>query len=190
MAHEQGPLRSLEEYWEYLRLLARLQLNPLLRGKLDPSDIVQETILKAHVNKEQFRGRTNAELAAWLRRILANQLTDAARRFGSVGREMERERPLEEAVDESAARLEAWLVLDTPRPDQRAAHHEDLLRMARALAQLPEDQRLALELKYLQGLSLEDIAKQIGRSKGAVAGLLHRGVIGLRATMQEHREEP
>ncbi len=186
MAHEQGPLRSLEEYWEYLRLLARLQLNPMLKGKLDPSDIVQETMLKAHANKEQFRGGTNAELAAWLRRILANQLTDAARRFSSVGRETEREQPLEEAVDDTAARLEAaYLVLDTPRPDQKAVHHEDLLRMARALARLPEDQRLALELKYLQGLSLEAVAKEMGRSKGAVAGLLHRGVLGLRTMMQE-----
>ncbi len=185
MAHEQGPLRSLEEYWEYLRLLARLQLNPSLRGKLDPSDIVQETMLRAHANKEQFRGQTNAEQAAWLRRILANQLTDAARRFGSVGRETDREQPLEDAVDDSAARLEAWLVLDTPRPDQRVVHHEDLLRMAGALAQLPDDQRIALELKYLQGLSLEDVAGQMGRSKGAVAGLLHRGVIGLRAAMQD-----
>jgi len=185
MAHEQGPLRSFEEYWEYLRLLARLQLNPVLRGKLDPSDIVQETMLKAHANRQQFRGRSNAELAAWLRRILSNQLTDAARRFGSVGRETDRERPIEEAVDEAAARLEAWLVLDTPRPDQRAVHHEDLLRLARALAQLPEDQRTALELKYLHGSSLEAIAKEMGRSKGAVAGLLHRGVLGLRAMMQD-----
>jgi len=76
------------------------------------------------------------------------------------------------------------LVIDTPRPDQRAVHHEDLLRMAGALARLPEDQRMALELKYLQGLSLEEISVQIGRSKGAVAGLLHRGVLGLRAMMQ------
>jgi RNA polymerase sigma-70 factor, ECF subfamily len=187
MAHEQGPLRSFEEYWEYLRLLARLQLNPALRGKLDPSDIVQETMLKAHANRQQFRGRNNAELAAWLRRILSNQLTDAARRFGSMGRETDRERPIEEAVDEAAARLESWLVLDTPRPDQRAVQHEDLLRMARALAQLPEDQRTALENKYLNGWSLEAIAQQMGRSKGAVAGLLHRGVLGLRAMMQDQQ---
>ena len=69
---------SLEDYREYLRLLAGLQLHPRLRGQLDPSDIVQQTLLKAHEKHEQYRGNSDQELRGWLRSILARYLIDAA----------------------------------------------------------------------------------------------------------------
>jgi RNA polymerase sigma-70 factor (ECF subfamily) len=185
MVHGGSPRRSLEEYRDYLRLLARMQLSPLLRAKIDPSDIVQETLLRAHERQDQFRGQTEPEYAAWLRQILANQLIDAARRFGSAGRELLRERSLEEALQDSAIRLESWLTTDSPSPQQRAARQEDVMRLAQALAELPEDQRTVVEMKHLQGCSLEAISQHLGRSKGAVASLLHRGVVRLRARLLE-----
>src|SRR5215470_8072576 len=91
----------LEHYREYLRLLARLHLDVRLQGKVDPSDIVQHTLLKAHENRAHFRGQTEAELSAWLRRILANTLTDTLRQFGRAQRDVAVERSLEGAVEDS-----------------------------------------------------------------------------------------
>jgi RNA polymerase sigma-70 factor, ECF subfamily len=183
--HEEDSQRPLEHYREYLRMLARLQLDPRLRGKLDPSDIVQEALLKAHEKRDQYRGHTEEERAAWLRSILANTLIDVARKYGAQGRDVAAERSLEAALHESSARLEHWLASDASSPVQHAVREEELLRLADSLAQLPDDQRTALELKHLGGYSVEAIAQEMGRTKTAIGGLLRRGVKRLRELLHE-----
>src|SRR5262245_34902471 len=90
----------LDQFREYLCLLARMQLGPGRDGQVDTSDLVQQTLLKAHENRDQFRGTTDAERAAWLRAILANQVRDTFRKLGL--------QPVR-SVEETSLRLEAWL---------------------------------------------------------------------------------
>src|SRR3954454_21077799 len=99
-------LRPLEQFRDYLALLARTQLSPLLRGKLDGSDVVQQTLLEAHRHADQFRGTTSGEQAAWLRQILARQLANLARDNQRERRDVRRECSLEQAVEQPSARLE------------------------------------------------------------------------------------
>jgi RNA polymerase sigma-70 factor (ECF subfamily) len=176
---------KVERFGAYLRLLARLHLDPRLRGKLDPSDVAQQTLLHAHQALAQFRGRSEQELAAWLRQILARNLAMAVRDFARAKRDVARERPLEAALEDSSARLDAWLAAEQSSPSQRAARNEDALRLAEALEQLPEAQREALVLQHWQGWSLARIGEHLGRSPEAVAGLLKRGLKKVRQLLSE-----
>jgi RNA polymerase sigma-70 factor (ECF subfamily) len=189
MSHDEHPdARPLERYRDYLRLLARLQLSPRLRAKLDASDIVQQALLQAHDNRAQFRGGTEAEYLAWLRAILANTLAGAARRFGAEARDLGRERALEAHLEQSSSRLEAMLVADQASPSEQAVRGEEVLNLTRALASLAPDEQQVVELRHLQGMAVGDIARQIGRTRTAVAGLLFRALKKLRKRLQEPGE--
>src|SRR5262245_5522413 len=173
----------LERYRDYLLLLARIQLDRGLQAKLDPSDVVQQTLLKAHQNWDQFRGTTGAELAAWLRAILARHLADLVRKFDPwLGG---KERSLEAALEQSSARLESWLAAEDTSPSKKVQRQEQLLRMAEALAGLPDDQRTALELRHLRGLAVAEVAGAMGRSTAAVGSLLYRGLKTLRGFLDD-----
>jgi RNA polymerase sigma-70 factor (ECF subfamily) len=175
---------ALEGYRSYLRLVARLHMNPRLAGKLDESDVVQQTFLKAHQNLAQFRGQGEQELAAWLRRILVNTLTDLARDFGGIKRDVAREKSLEAAVQASSACLEGALRAPVSSPSQRAMRHEDFRLLADALAELPDEYRRAVELHHLHELPVTEVARALGRSEAAVAGLLRRGLKRLRERLR------
>jgi RNA polymerase sigma-70 factor, ECF subfamily len=177
--------RPLEEYRDYLRLLARTQLGSRLQAKLDASDIAQQAILQAHQAQAQLRGTTEAEKLAWLRAILANVLAAAMRRFETKARDITRERSLEGDLELSSSRLECLFAADQSSPSQRAVRGEELLRLATALIQLPQEQRQVVELHYLKGLPLAEVAEQIGRTRAAVVGLLFRGLKKLRRLLHE-----
>lgn len=175
----------LERHRNYLRLLARLHLGPRLRTKLDPSDVVQQTLLKAHQHREQCRGETDAERAGWLRQILANTLADVLRQYGAACRDVALEQSLEAALHDSSARLEGFLRPEPSSPSQHLLRQERLDQLAAALAQLPEDQRTAVELHHLQGCPVAVVMEQMGRTEAAVAGLLRRGLQKLRHLLPE-----
>jgi RNA polymerase sigma-70 factor (ECF subfamily) len=178
-----GP--PLERFRDYLVLLARLQLDARLRAKLDPSDVVQETLLEAYRKRAQFRGQADAELAAWLRQMLTHNLADAVRDLGRAKRDVAVERSLEAALTDSSVRLCGLLAADQSSPSQQAVHNEDLLHLAQALARLPEPQREAVLLHHLQDQPLAEVARLLGRTEAAVAGLLHRGLKKLRELLHE-----
>lgn len=175
----------LERFRAYLLLLARLQLDPRLKARVDLSGVVQQTLWEAHA----VAPATDAELPAFLRRLLANNLADEVRRCRAQRRDADREQSLEDAVANSSRRLENLLAADQSSPSQRAECNEELVRLAAALEQLPEAQRQAVELHYLHGWPLADIATHLERGKAAVAGLLHRGLERLRTVLQAEDEE-
>jgi RNA polymerase sigma-70 factor (ECF subfamily) len=172
--HFDGP--ALERFRRYLYVLARTHIDSWLRGKIEPSDLVQQTLLKAYTNREQFRGKGDAELVGWLKQILTNNLADEIRFHGREKRDAGRQVPLEASISDSFSRLDSLLAASQSTPSEQAANHEQLIRLPDALDQLPETQRDAIVLHYLQELSLADTAQRLGKTQAAVAGLLHRGL--------------
>ena len=180
-----GYTADLQRWRDYLSVLARAQVDPRLRGRIDLSGVVQQTLLEAHRERRRFEAEHPAQEAAWLRRILAHNLADALRKLATGKRDLTRERSLEAALDQSSARLAAWLAADQSSPSQQAQRYEQGLRLAAALETLPEAQREALVLQHWHGWTLAQIAAHLGRSRAAVAGLLKRGLQQLRRQLQE-----
>jgi RNA polymerase sigma-70 factor (ECF subfamily) len=156
-----------------------------LRDKVDLSGVVQQTLLEAHqgLKAHPRPERSDAETTAWLRSILSHNLADVLRRLTARKRDVRLERSLDAALDQSASRLEQWLAVEQSSPSQRAVHQEELLQLAEVIAKLPEAQRRAIELHHLEGRPLAEIAVELGSTKAAVAGLLHRGLKTLRARL-------
>jgi RNA polymerase sigma-70 factor, ECF subfamily len=179
------PEQGLEKYRPYLALLVRHRLDGRLQGKVDASGVVQQTLWEAHQGLKDFRGTTEPEVAAWLRQILVRNLTDEVRKLAAGKRDLARERSLEQAVEQSASNLAAWLAQEQSSPSQQAVRHEQTLELAAALARLPQDQRTAVELHHLEGYSLVEVGRQMQRSKEAVAGLLFRGLKRLRELLPQ-----
>lgn len=182
---EWGSAEVLDRYRQYLLVLARVAIDPRLAGKMDASDIVQQTLIEAHQCRYQFTPRQEGDLAAWLRRILSNNLADALRGLARAKRDVARQWSLDDELAQSSQRLEGWLAADQSSPSQHAMREERAVMLADALADLPEAQREALILQYWHGWSLAEIAEHLGRTPVAVAGLLKRSMRTLRQRLGE-----
>ncbi len=163
-----------------LVLWAKCQMPAWLRGKLDPVDLVQQTLLEAHAAREPFSGRSDLETLGYLRRALSNNLIDATRKFAR-----DRADVAQDDCGHSSVRMADWLAADHTSPSERAARNEAFERLAGALAELPDAQRVAVEMRYLQKLKVADIARLMDRSEGAVSLLLHRAVSALRDVLTD-----
>jgi RNA polymerase sigma-70 factor (ECF subfamily) len=171
----------LELYRGYLGLLARLQVGRRLQGKVDASDVVQETFLEAYRHFPQFQGTTEAELVSWLRQILAARLAKLVRRYlGTRSRDVRMERELEVELDQSSQVLDRGLVAPFSSPSQEAARREQAVLLAEALQQLPEDYREVLILRHLEGLHFPELARRMNRSLDSVKNLWTRALARLR----------
>jgi RNA polymerase sigma-70 factor (ECF subfamily) len=166
----------LELYRNYLRLVARSLIGGALRIKLDPSDLVQETFLKAHRDFAGFAGGTERELVAWLRRILVRSLANQAKHHRRQARDQQRQESLDHLLEQSDLALQNALAARAPSPSEAASHREQAVLLADAVDRLSPDYREAFVLRTLEHVPFEEIAIRMGRSTGAVRMLWARAV--------------
>ena len=170
----------LEEYREYLRLLARARVGRELQVRLDPSDLVQDALLEAHRDFGQFLGQTESELTAWLRQILVRNLTDQLKHHHSQMRDYEREQPLEVLVEQAHEALAAPL----STPSAQAVRREQAVVLANALARLSDDYREVIIRRHVEGQSFDEVALAMGRTSGAARMLWMRALERLGRLME------
>jgi RNA polymerase sigma-70 factor, ECF subfamily len=178
----------LELYRNYLKLLARTQVDLHLRRRADASDLVQETFLDACRDFDQFRGVTEAELTAWLRKILIyNVAKFIQRQIVAKKRDARREVSLDRqvaAVTQSSAHFEAALASPGSTPSVQAVRRERSAIVADYLAQLPPAYREVIVLRNLEGLAFAEVARRMQRSPGAVRILWVRALDQLRKLLE------
>ena len=174
---------DVTRYQRYLEVIARSQFRAGLRAKLGVSDVVQQTLLAAVQNLDQFHGDCEEAFRGWLRQILVRQICHLDRDMHRDCRNVDRERSMEAAAGQSSMRLQSLLAGDGPSPSVHAAAGEAVLKLVEAIQTLPAEQQRAVELHYLDGLKLAQVAEVMDKTPGAVAGLIHRGVKSLRASL-------
>ena len=183
---EQSIGQLLDFFRGYLTVLARVQIDSQLRGKVDPSDLVQETFLEAHRDFPQFRGSTEPELMAWMRRIMARRVAKLVRRYyGSQRRNLRLEVDVHNTLDRSSQALARVFDAEQSSPSEQVMRRENAVRLADALERLPEHYRNVLILRHIEGMSFGAIATQLGRSLDSVKNIWSRALGRLREQLGE-----
>jgi RNA polymerase sigma-70 factor (ECF subfamily) len=175
----------LENYRPYLLVLAQRYLDPRLQGRLDPADVVQVTFLEAQRDLDTFRGEDLSSMLAWLRNILRNNIHSMHQHHLTTKKRSARmEIGFHHAASDSQPGIGELIPSETTSPSQRAMKDEQVVELAESMLRLPPMQQEALRLRYMEGWSLKQIADKMQKSEMAVAGLLKRGLQGLREAMQ------
>ena len=178
--------RLLELYRNYLRLVARALIGQALRVRLDASDLIQETFLKAAREFSHFLGSTEPELTAWLRQILVRTLASQAKHHRRQGRDYQRQESLEAMLDRSSAAVQRALAAPVETPSHHAVRREEAVLLADALETLPAHYREVFILRNLEHIPFDQIAVRMGRSPGATRVLWKRAMDRLSQSLRDH----
>ncbi|MCA8959717.1 MAG: sigma-70 family RNA polymerase sigma factor [Planctomycetes bacterium] len=180
--------REIGRYRRYLSLLARIQMDRKLRGRMDPSDIVQQTMLEAFQARDQYQGEATGQRIAWLRRILARNLADAARDHGRARRDVALERSLEQSLGTSSARLGEWLAADQTSPSEHVARDEEVLDLVDALVGLADRDLDIIVARHWHGRALSEIAGELGTTRYEVTKSYREALERVRQLLESDRD--
>ena len=176
--------RLLLTHYDDLSQRIGSKLPPRLQSTQAVEDILQLTFMQAFRDIATFEQRTDAGFGDWLARIAENRLCDAIRQHDRPKHGGDLRRVEDAPRDDSRiVSLWDWIAADDTSPASAAVRSEALQALQVALAALPEDQRAAIQMQQLEGKSVEDTAAALGRTPGAIRGLVHRGKLELVAAL-------
>jgi len=176
-------------YHPRLRAIAAARITRRLRGKIDPDDVLQQVYIEAVQRIGEFHYRGRGSFLHWLRRLLDSRLADAHRRFHAARRDVRRE-VAEADRPSDYDRLAGRAALDTVTPSRIVRRQEAQALLMAALAGLPPDYRRVLELRFLKGCPLAEVAACMNRSPAAVQMLSGRALRRLRLCLRQLSNPP
>lgn len=156
-----------------------------VQGVLDADDIVQQTFIEVFRSIRRFEPQSDGAFAGWLKAIALHRLQDAVKAFNRKkrGGDFRRLKQPDEAQSQSLVGLVELLSTGSHTPSKSVARHDAVQAVQQAIDDLPDDHRQAVQLRLIDGQSLEDVAAVIGRSPRAVQGLIDRAKKKLRAAL-------
>jgi RNA polymerase sigma-70 factor (ECF subfamily) len=179
------PGELFDVYRSYLKVLARLQVGKHLQGKTDASDVVQEVYLRATKGFEQFRGSTEQELLAWLRRVLARVVANLVRQYyGTLSRDVRLEQNVDQQLTSSTAAIRLNLVDSLASPSEQAMQKEQAVLLSNALESLPDDYREVVMLRHVEQLPFAQVAERLGRTIHSVKNIWPRALAQLKKELE------
>lgn len=161
---------------EHQRMVVQLAIN-LLGDREEALDLSQEVFLRVFRTIHRFRGQSS--LRTWIYRIAVNQARNRHRFW------RRRHRADQVSLDEHVARHGEFLSGGGWAPDRMLAQKELAVRLQRALDHLPFEQRTAIVLREIHGLSYEEIGYSLGLALGTVKSRLTRARQALRSELRE-----
>jgi RNA polymerase sigma-70 factor, ECF subfamily len=174
----------LEGCRNYVKLMARSQVETWMNAKVDASDLVQQTLLEAYQGLASFEGNSEAEWYAWIKQILAHNTQDFIRQFRTAKRDAKKEVRLNsQRSADSVPQMDLSAQLQTP--SQLMIQDEREFELANAIAQLNDDYQEVIQLRNLQRLPFDEVAERMGRSRGAVQMLWARALKQLQEILSQ-----
>jgi RNA polymerase sigma-70 factor (ECF subfamily) len=165
----------------YVATVARCHLQRGLAARVDPSDVVQQSLLEAHRGFDRFAGESPGQWLAWLRGIATHNALDAARGHRvAARRDAGRERSLHGAVGDGDPAADPG-----SSPSQRVLRWEREWHLAAAVDRLADDHRRVIELRHIERLPFDEVARRMDRSAGACRMLWMRALEQLRAQLAD-----
>src|SRR5262249_40788195 len=152
-------------------LSAQNALAESLQAKVGASDVVQETFLKAHEDIPNFRGRSQAELRAWLHRILINAIANERQHYRAEKRQISREISLNSFTETEPDFVLPQLPAAGDSPSRHASIQEETERLQMALQRVPERYRLVIRLRHQENYSFVQIGRLTDRTAEAARKL-------------------
>jgi RNA polymerase sigma-70 factor (ECF subfamily) len=186
---EQARDRLLGRHRTRLRQMVAVRLDRQLSARVDPSDLVQDTLAEADRRLPEYLRERPLPFYPWLRQIAADRLADARRRHLHAGRRSVRREEPAGLPEESALELAGRLAAGTG-PSAGLRREERRARVRAALGRLPERDREVLVLRYLEQLSTAEAAAATGVSEGALKMRLLRALQRMQELMTSSGELP